>query len=112
MENQKDTSLLTETTLNQSKGILPNESKGKYIPYSVEELQQMKEKSAFDLAHLIKQENWLKMIYSGDWEHNKRLNFVRMFYYQEFRGIKPQWKKDKEAYDKSLTEGQQQLNLL
>jgi len=52
------------------------------------------------------------LLYSGDWEHNERLNFVRMFYYQEYRGIKPDWKKQKDDYEKSLKEGQQQLNLL
>lgn len=98
--------------MSQSKGILPNQSKGKYIPYSVEQLKEMKEKSKFDLANLIKSEGWLKMLYSGDWEHNQRLNFIRLFYYQEYRGIKPDYVKQKEQYEKSKQEGQQQLNLL
>lgn len=72
----------------------------------------MKEKSPFDFANLIKSSGWLKMIYTGDWEHNQRLNFVRLFYYQEYRGIKPDYKVQKEEYEKSLTQGQQQLNLL
>ena len=112
MEKTKDTILVTETSINQSKSSLPNASKGKYIKYTLEELKALKEKSKFDFANLIKSEKWLDLLYSGDWEHNERLNFVRMFYYQEYRGIKPDWKKQKDDYEKSLKEGQQQLNLL
>jgi hypothetical protein len=74
--------------MSESKGILPNQSKGKYIPYSVEQLKEFREKDKFAFVEMIKSNDWLKYIYSGDWEHNARLNYIRMFYYKEYRGIK------------------------
>ena len=105
MENEKDTTLDIEKITKESKGILPNPSKGKYIPYSVAELQELKEKSKFDFAYLIESSDWLKLIYSGDWEHNSRLNFVRMFYYKE-------WKKNKNANQPINTDKKGQYKLL
>jgi len=51
----------------------------------VEELTALRDKSRFDFAYLIEIEGWLKFIYSGDWEHNARLNFVRSFYYRDWK---------------------------
>jgi len=100
--------LTTETTTKLSKGTLPNLQKGLYINHSVDELKEMSEKSAFDFANLIKEKKWLKLLYTGDWTHNQRLNFVRIWYYQKYRGIKPDYIKQKEQHEK----GQQQLPLL
>ena len=105
MGSEKHTILDTEKITNESKGLLPNLSKGKYIPYSVEQLQELKEKSKFDFAYLIESSNWLKFIYSGDWEHNARLNFIRMFYYKE-------WKKKKNAAQPKNTDKKGQYKLL
>lgn len=43
----------------------------------------MRDKSKSDFAALIEKNEWLNLLYSGDWEHNERLQFVRMFYNKE-----------------------------
>lgn len=78
-----------------------------YIQYSVDELKEMSKKP-LDFANTIKQNNWLKLLYTGDWVHNERLNFVRMWFYREYRGIVPEHIKQKKEHEK----GQQQLPLL
>jgi hypothetical protein len=45
----------------------------------------MRDKSKSDFAALIEKNEWLNLLYSGDWEHNERLQFVRMFYNKEQR---------------------------
>ena len=107
MARTKDMNLITETNIKESKGILPNEQKGKYIKYSVDELKALSKKP-LDFATLIKSEGWLKLLYTGDWTHNERLNFVRMWFYREYRGIVPEHLKMKKEHEK----GQQQLPLL
>ena len=105
MENQSDTILVTETITNQSKGILPNLPKGKYIPYSVDEMSLMVEKSRFDFAVWIEENGWLNYLYSGDWEHNARLQFIRLWYYKD-------WRKTKITKTKENTHQKGQLKLL
>ena len=107
MEKISDMSSITEMSIKESKGILPNEQKGKYIKYSVDELKDLSKKP-LDFATLIKSEGWLKLLYTGDWTHNERLNFVRMWFYREYRGIVPEHIKVKKEHEK----GQQQLPLL
>ena len=85
MESEKNTILDIEKITKESKGILPNALKGKYIPYSVQELSALKEKSKFDLSHMIEDNKWLDFIYCGDWEHNNRLQFIRLFYFKEWK---------------------------
>jgi hypothetical protein len=104
MESEKNTILDIDKITNQSKGILPNASKGKYITYSVDELTALRDKSRFDFAYMIESNKWLDFIYSGDWEHNHRLQFVRLFYYKEW--------KTKKATNSVRADKQGQLKLL
>ena len=82
----KNEDILPPTTTKE--GIQKTPS-NKTIPYSIEELEAMKSKSRFDLAHLIESQKWLDFIYTGDWEHNDKLRFVRMFYFMEWKKPKP-----------------------
>lgn len=104
MESEKNTILDIEKITKESKGILPNASKGKYINHSVEELTALRDKSRFDFAYMIESNKWLDYIYSGDWEHNNRLQFIRLFYYKEW--------KTKKAVNSVQADKQGQLKLL
>lgn len=76
-----------------------------YIPYNVNELQALLDKSAFDFAILIEEKKWLNFIYTGDCEHNARLQFVRMWYYSKWRkkqGVNEKTKVDKKGQFKLL----------
>jgi hypothetical protein len=53
---------------------------------------------------MIESNKWLDFIYSGDWEHNNRLQFVRLFYYKEW--------KTKKATNSVRADKQGQLKLL
>lgn len=76
-----------------------------YIPYSVDKLRELSEKSAFDFAIMIEENKWLNYIYTGDWTHNDRLQFIRIWWYTK-------WRKTKDVKEKIRTDKKGQLKLL
>ena len=50
------------------------------IHLTAEELIHLRDNCPNDLMNLIIKHEWMKLIYDADWEHNERLQIVRLFF--------------------------------
>jgi len=99
----KDMNLAQGKAAENLENTLPKKrSKISKIEYTAEELREMRDTCPNDLMNLIIKHDWMKGMYTNDWEQNERLQIVRLFFNKRKPAAKSEVKTDKLGQTKLL----------
>jgi hypothetical protein len=83
--------------------ILPKKRSKTYrIEHTAEELIQLRDTCPNDFMNMIIANEWMKGMYTNDWEQNERLQIVRLFFNKRKPAAKSEVKTDKLGQTKLL----------
>lgn len=72
------------------------------IELTAEELKTIRDNCPNDFMNMIIANEWMKGMYSNDWEQNERLQIVRLFFNKRKPAAKSEVKTDKSGQTKLL----------